>query len=166
MSLCGRDITRHMRLLSRISKIRELKYGIILLLIALLLSLAAIYPIKIDSSYEIQLNPGSNNLNLADVESNKEIIHRKIAISGGDTESSLIIHTKNATYTIEGERRTVLLDATPEKIYVSGGSVNIIYSITVVEAPFQFLGVLSFLLMFTGSLLSIKGIQKLLRGDF
>jgi hypothetical protein len=58
------------------------------------------------------------------------------------------------------------LDATPEKIYVSGGSVNIIYSITVVEAPFQFLGVLSFLLMFTGSLLSIKGIQKLLRGDF
>ena len=137
---------------------RSLKFGIALLLLAIILSLIAIYPIEVHKKGLVELSQGySGSLPISE----RNIVYVTLELIDGE---SVIVYSMSKEYTLNKSAPSLTLKSLPEKIIVEEGSAKLAYDVAYLSSPYQFLGVLAFILMLTGSAFTIREVLRLFQG--
>jgi len=137
---------------------RSLKFGIALLLLAIILSLIAIYPIEVHKKGSVKLSQGySGSLPISE----RNIVYITLKLIDG---GSVIVYSMSKEYTLNKSTPSLTLKSLPEKIIVEEDSAKLAYDAVCLSSPYQFLGALAFILMLTGSAFTIRGVLRLFQG--
>lgn len=137
-----------------------IKAGLLMLVAALLLSLAAMmsYP----GSYRVKgvLNPGSYVLNTTFDE--RYYVENRTLVMHSENASVIVYHGGNLTsHSFSNDTLILRLYSTPH-ITVKYGKVNYTYSMDGVRYPYSMLSVPAFILMIVGSAFAMMGYVKFL----
>ncbi|ASJ11517.1 hypothetical protein A3L14_00815 [Thermococcus thioreducens] len=139
-----------------------LRAGLIMLILALLISVAGFY--RVNESYSTSGTLGEGMHYLGDDKFESEYLYhnRTLILSSSGANLSLIQGTKITNYTLANREITLHPEERPV-IYVFNGSVNYTYGATAVDYPYAVYSLLAFVLMLVGIVISFIGYTQFLR---
>jgi len=140
-----------------------LRAGMILLILALLISVAGFY--RVDKSYSSSGTLGEGLHYLGDEKFETEYLYhnRTLHISSGDEANvSLIQGSEMSNYTLTKDGITIHPAMRPV-IYVFNGTVRYSYNATAVDYPYAVYSLLAFVLMLVGLVMAFLGYSQFLR---
>ncbi|WP_240923407.1 hypothetical protein [Thermococcus sp. 18S1] len=139
-----------------------LKVGLIMLVLALVISAAGFY--RVGKTYSASGTLGEGMHYLGDDKFETEYLYhnRTLILSSSDANLSLIQGVEMTNYTLVNREITLHPSERPV-IYVFNGSVNYTYSATAVDYPYAIYSVVAFVLMLVGVVMAFMGYSQLLR---
>ncbi|WP_258083354.1 hypothetical protein [Thermococcus thermotolerans] len=139
-----------------------LRAGLIMLILALLISVAGFY--RVNKSYSASGTLGEGMYYLGDDKFESEYLYhnRTLILSSSGANISLIQGTKITNYTLVNREITLHPGERPV-IYVFNGSVNYSYRATAVDYPYAVYSLFAFVLMLVGVVIAFMGYSQFLR---
>lgn len=132
-----------------------IRTGLILLLLAFLMSLAASYNVLREDVRTGVWGPGTYSVG-DEIEVSGEIVSISLEISSDNASVRVIADGVENTYTLSGSSERLELSSHPS-VLVENGEVKYSYSVKWVEYPYSYLGFLAFFIMIVGSVIAFKG---------
>ncbi|ASJ06313.1 hypothetical protein A3L08_02680 [Thermococcus pacificus] len=139
-----------------------LRAGIILLVLALLISIAGLY--RVDKSYSSSGTLGEGMHYLGDDKFENEYLYhnRTLTLSSTNATISLLQGSEMYNYTLVNDSVTLHPEMRPA-IYVFNGEVNYTYDARAIDYPYAVYSIGAFVIMLAGIALSFIGYTQFLK---
>ncbi|WP_232460715.1 MULTISPECIES: hypothetical protein [Thermococcus] len=139
-----------------------LRVGLIMLILALLISIAGFY--RVNKTYSASGTLGEGMHYLGDDKFENEYLYhnRTLVLYSSNANLSLLQGAEMTNYTLVDREITLHPEERPV-IYVFNGSVNYTYNATAVDYPYAVYSLFAFVLMLVGVVMAFLGYTQFLR---
>ena len=140
-------------------KFREIKFGIIMLIFAVTLSLVSMYPLQKEFTLSGVLNEG-DEISMDEVLPSGELVNGSLTLKSSHSEVLITTNENTSMETLTGEK-DLKLRKFGMYLKVLRGDLNYEIHAWIITYPFSYLGYLAMLFMISGAIIVNIGLLKI-----